>query len=306
MPVEAAPAIALPARPIPLAVVLLMVTLCACWGLAQVAIKVAGHGISPVFQSALRSAGSAVLVVGWCAFRRVPLFERDGTLIPGIVAGLMFGAEFVLIYIGIQYTEVSRGTLLLYMSPFVVAVGNHLFVPGDRLSAAKLAGMTVAFGGLLLVFAGDLGLPTAGQLAGDAMFALAAVVWGATTVVVKATRLSRARAEKTLLYQLAVSAAMLFAFAALRGEPGLYAPSPLVLLAIGYQIVIVAFVTYVAWFWLISIYPASKLASFTFLTPAFAVLFGGLLLDEPVTPLILAALALITAGIWLVNRPSAT
>ena len=297
-----APAVPL-ARPIALPTVLLIVLCCACWGLAQVAIKTANLGITPVFQSALRSGGSAILVLIWCWARRIPLFERDGTLIPGIVAGLLFAGEFFLIFIALQYTEVSRSTLLLYTSPFVVAIGTHFFVAGDRMTLPKLTGLIAAFGGLVLVFGGDIHAPSRQQVIGDVMMVGAAIVWGATTVVVKATKLSRASAEKTLLYQLVVSAVALFAYAGISGERGIFDPKPIVMLAIAYQIVIVAFISYMTWFWLITRYSASKLASFTFLTPAFAVLFGGLLLNERVTPLILGALAMIAVGIWLVNRP---
>ena len=63
-----------------------------------------------------------------------------------------------------------------------------------------------------------------------------------------------------------------------------------------------AFVTYLAWFWLVRHYPAPRLASFTFLAPLFGVAAGGLLLAEPMSPGLLVALALVATGIWLVNR----
>src|SRR5690349_24555946 len=107
-----------------------------------------------------------------------------------------------------------------------------------------------------------------------------------------------------LVYQLGVSALVLPAVSLLLGEPGFVRPSPLVLLSLAYQIAVVAFASYVAWFWLVSRYPASRLAAFSFLTPLFGVAFGGLLLGEPVGPVLLLAVALIAAGIYLVNRPS--
>src|SRR5436190_1457278 len=115
--------------------VLVVVGCCACWGVNQVAIKIANAGISPVLQVGLRSALALILVLAWSRARGVRMFERDRTLWPGIVAGLIFALEFVLMYLGLQHTTASRGVVLLYLAPFVVAFGAHYLVPGDRLTA---------------------------------------------------------------------------------------------------------------------------------------------------------------------------
>ncbi len=284
--------------------VLLLLLLCACWGLAQVAIKVANEGVSPVFQGGLRSLGAALLVLLWSAWRGVGLTRRDGTLGWGLAVGLLFGFEFCLYYAGMSLTTASRGVIFLYTSPFVVALGAHLFLKGDRLSGSKVIGLVAAFAGLIAAFADGLRFATARGLLGDGLCLAAAVLWGATTVMIKGSPLTRVAPEKTLLYQLGISALLLPALAWLLHEPGLFRPTPLVLLAIAYQIVIVAFASYVAWFWLMTRYPASQLATFTFMAPIFGVAFGGLLLGEPVGLTLVASVALIAAGIWLVNRPA--
>ncbi len=281
---------------------ILLVLLCACWGLNQVAVKVANAGISPSLQAGLRSIGGSVLVLLWAHARGIRLEWRDGTLAYGLAAGLLFSIEFFLIYAGLALTTAARGVLFLYTSPFVVALGAHFLLPGDRLTRTKLAGLVAAFGGLLVAFADGLRLPGWRELAGDLMCLAAAVIWGATTILIKRSPLARSRPEMILLYQLGVSALALPLFSFLLGEPGLVALDGLVLLSLAYQIVIVAFASYVAWFWLVTRYPASQLAAFSFLTPVFGVAFGGLLLHEPVSPALMAALLLIGAGIHLVNR----
>jgi drug/metabolite transporter (DMT)-like permease len=196
--------------------------------------------------------------------------------------------------------------LLIYLSPFVVAIGAHFLVPGDRVTRAKLTGLLAAFGGLILVFSGG---PAAHQahLAGDVLCVLGAVAWGSVTLLIKVTRLAHIAAEKILFYQLAVSALLLPPFALILGEHLPTAmPSTVVLAALAYQIVAVSFASYIAWFWLITQYAPSHLASFTFLTPASSVLFGGLLLHERVSRQIVLALLLIGGGIWLVNRGQKT
>ena len=285
--------------------ILVLVVLCASWGLQQVTVKIANRGISPVWQSGIRSAGSTLLLLIWMAVRRQPWMKRDGTFWYGIAAGILFSVEFLLIYWGLEFTNASRASIFLYLSPFVVAVGAHRYIPGERFRPVQGIGLCCAFAGILAAFRESLILPTNRMLLGDAMVAAAALFWGATTVLIKASPLAKIPPGKTLLYQLAVSAAILPLASVALGEPGIFRMTPLIALCLAYQAVWVAFVTYLAWFWLIRHYPASRIASFTFLTPLFGVLAGGVLLQEPITAWLLAALALVGTGIYLVNRPAA-
>jgi drug/metabolite transporter (DMT)-like permease len=286
-----------------LAMVLLTV-LSASWGLNQVAIKVANGGISPIFQAGLRSAGGTMLVFVWCLARGIPLFDRDRTLVAGLAAGALFAGEFTLVFTGLLYTSAARGVVLLYATPFFVALGAHLFIPGERMTLLRVAGLVAAFLGVCLAFADSLSLPAGNAILGDAMMLGAAALWAATTIVIKTTALARIAAEKTLLYQLAVSAALMFPLSLALGEPGVFAPSPLVLGALAYQTVWVVAITYVVWFWVMVRYPAAQMSAFTFLTPLFGVLFGALLLGERVGPYLIGALILVAVGIYLVNRPN--
>ena len=138
---------------------------------------------------------------------------------------------------------------------------------------------------------------------GDAFGVIAAALWAATTVVIRTTGLSRISASKTLFYQLAVSAAVLPVASVLLGEPGVMAVTPLIVVSLVYQGAIVAFASYLAWFWLLTRYLASRLSVFSFLTPLFGVAAGVLLLGEPVTATFLGAALLVGAGIFLVNTP---
>lgn len=284
------------------AATLLMVLLCACWGLNQVAIKLANAGISPMLQAGIRSFGAALLLWGWSGHRGVALLRRDGSLGLGILIGLLFGGEFIFLYWSLVFTAASRAVLFLYTAPFFVALGAHVFIPGERLRPRQALGLASAFAGTALAFGDALRLPSDRELLGDGMAFIAALLWGATTVVVKASRLARISPHKTLFYQLGVSALFLPALSWAAGERGVLAPTPLVLAMLAYQIVAVAFVSYLAWFWLIARYPAGRLASFSFLTPLFGLLAGALLLGEPVSPALAAALVLVAIGIYLVNR----
>ena len=282
----------------------LMVVLCSVWGLQQVAIKVANAGVSPVWQAGLRSLGATATILLWSWFRRVPLFEADRSLWPGLFAGLLFAGEFALIFIGLDYTPASRGVIFLYTAPFFVALGARWFLPGETMRRAQWGGMALAFTGVLLLFGEHLWKAVDQAWIGDLMILVAAMMWAATTLIVKGSALARAPAEKMLLYQLAISALILPGLSLALGEPGVFAPTPLIWANILFQAVGVAGISYLGWFWLIRHYPATRLSSFSFLTPVMGVLAGWLLLAESLTPVVFGALVLVGAGIWIANRPA--
>lgn len=282
----------------------LMVIFCTIWGIQQVAIKLASAGISPVWQAGLRSIGAAVLVWAWAGLRGVRLFERDLTLWPGLLAGLLFAGEFALLYWALEYTTASRGVIFLYTAPFMVAVGAVWLLPHEHMRRAQWVGMALAFVGVVVLFGENLLRPSGMAWLGDLMMFAAAVFWAATTLTVKASALGRVAPEKMLIYQLAVSALVLPLVALALGEPGVFAPTPTVWASLLFQTVVVATGSYIGWFWLIRHYPATRLSSFSFLTPVLGVVAGGVLLAEPLTPAVFIALGLVGVGIWIANRPA--
>jgi drug/metabolite transporter (DMT)-like permease len=281
-----------------------LVVCCFLWGLNQVAAKAALPEIGALWQAALRSTGAAALLWLWARARGISLFDRDGTLPGGLLAGALFAAEFFCIFVGLQFTTASRMVVFIYTSPFVVALGMPLISRAERLHAVQAIGLVLAFAGVASAFSEGFSQPAAGpqQWIGDALGVLAGILWGATTLAIRATKLTHASAEKTLFYQLAVSALLLLAGAAATAPPPLHALSPLAWGSLAFQVVVVSFASYLVWFWLIRHYPATRIASFTMLTPVFGLILGSLLLAEPITARLLIALATVAAGILLVNR----
>jgi drug/metabolite transporter (DMT)-like permease len=284
--------------------VLLLVGCCLLWGLNQVAAKVTLAEIPPLTQAAARSLGAALLVALWARWRGIALWQRDGSTRGGLLAGALFAVEFGCIFVGLQFTTASRMVVFIYLAPFVVALGMPFISRTERLSRRQVAGLLAAFGGVLWAFGEGFVHPAAGpqQWLGDALGIFAAVLWGLTTLVLRASRLSTAAPEKTLLWQLAVSGIALTVAARVGGESLAAMPSLNSLLPLAFQTVIVTFASYLVWFWLVRHYPATRLASFTLLTPIFGLLAGALLLHEPLTPRLLVALAAVALGIALVNR----
>lgn len=271
------------------------------WGLQQVAIKVALPSVPPLTQAAIRSLIATFLLLAWAHWRGIRLFGRDGTLAAGFVAGALFAGEFCFIYSGLAHSPASRLVVFVYLAPVLTALGLALFVPGERLSPIQWTGVLLAFAGLVTAFAEGFSAAGRATLLGDTFGIIAAVLWAATTVTVRATSLARVSAEKTLLYQLAVSAVLLPLAAWLLGERGVVRVDAVAVGSLLFQGVVIAFASYLAWFWLLTRYYAARLAVFSFLAPMFGVLFGVLLLGERMSSAFALAALMVGAGIGLVN-----
>jgi drug/metabolite transporter (DMT)-like permease len=281
----------------------LITLLCMLWGLQQVTIKIAAPDVSLVMQAGIRSLIATLSLAVWARIRGIALFDRDGTSLSGLAAGCLFAAEFVFIYGGLAYTTASRMVVFIYTTPCLTALMLPFFVPAERLHARQWLGVLLAFGGIVAAFAEGFTSAAGETLAGDLAGLIAAFFWASTIVLIRATRLARISATKTLFYQLAVSGVVLPIVSVGMGEPGVVRLAPFVVAILAYQSLIVAFASYLVWFWLLTRYFAARLAVFTFLTPLFGVLFGVVLLGERITPAFIAAAALVAAGIVLVNLP---
>jgi len=277
-----------------------MLLLTALWGFQQVTVKWIAADVSLVMQAGLRSIMATALLLAWARLRGLTLFGADGTARAGVVAGLLFAGEFVFIYAGLAHTNVSRMSVFIYLAPPLTALGLHLFVRSERLTVRQWTGVLVAFAGIVVAFAEGFGAGTATWV-GDLCGVIAALLWAATTVVIRATRLARATATKTLFYQLGISALVLPVASVMLGEKGITALTPLVAASLAYQGVIVAFASYLAWFWLLTRYLAAPLSVLSFLTPMFGMLAGVVFLSEPISAAFVAAALAVAAGIVLVN-----
>lgn len=280
----------------------LLLGCCLLWGFQQALAKATLAEVPPIFQVSIRLAGATALLWLWCQWRGVPLFQRDGSLRVGLLAGALFTAEFACIYLGLQYTTASRLTLFVYTSPFWVAVLVPLLVKTEHLSRLQWAGLMLAFGGVGLgVREGLMAEAPPLQWQGDLLALVAGMAWGLTTVTIRGTVLATVSAEKMLLYQVGVGAAVLPLLSLLLGETWSLQLSVFATTSLLVQTVAGAFASYLAWMWMLGRYPATKISVFVFLTPVFAMLSGALWLKEPVTLMLVAALALVAGGIVLVN-----
>lgn len=292
-----------PTDPLDLLAITLTVILCLSWGLNQVAVKLALPDVPPVIQATIRAAGATLLLTIWMLVRGVKFDFRDGTLKPGILIGLLFAFEYVLIYQGLLYTSASRSVVYLYTAPIFVVIGSRWFLPGERFTWLQWAGIALSFTGIVIAFGESSPFAKPEQALGNAMMVLAAIGAAGTTLVAKASSLCRASYEKTLFYQLAMAIPVSAFFSFLLGESMTSMPSSLSIASLIFQTAWVAFITFLIWYGLVQNYSANRLAALTFLTPLFGVAAGYLILDEPLSAGFLVAVGMVMLGTLLPRLP---
>jgi drug/metabolite transporter (DMT)-like permease len=255
-----------------------------------------------VFQAWLRLGGAALLTWLWCRARGIALFARDGTLGPGLLAGALFAAEFICIYLGLQHTGASRLTVFLYTAPFWVALLVPLKIRTERLHTAQWLGLALAFGAVAFALREGLLQGQGSTLRGDLLGLASGMFWGLTTVVIRGSTLTQIRAEKLLFYQVGVSAVVLPLLSLAIGEVWTWPPSGFAWASVLTQASVGGFLSFLVWMWLLGRYPATRMSSFVFFTPLFSLLFGALWLGETVTSGVLLAIAAVATGMVLMNR----
>jgi drug/metabolite transporter (DMT)-like permease len=270
-------------------------------GINQVLVKLVNAGLAPIAQAGLRSicALGPVLLYAWWTRKRLSV--SDGSLLPGILCGSLFAIEFMMMFTAFDYTSVSRATMLFYTMPFWLALAAHFFIPGERLTLLRTAGLALAISGVGWALAHNEHPATQYALFGDLLCIGGAMCWAGIALTARLTNLSKSSPEMQLVYQLAVSSVILLPVAALSG-PMLREFTPAIGAMFAFQVLVVVAFGFLMWFRVLAIYPASDMASFGFLTPLFGVAFGWLILGEKISWGFAGALALVCVGIVLVNR----
>ena len=276
-----------------------MVVFATLLALNQVVIKLTNGGFGPVFAAGARSVLALGVLFLWVALRHRKLSGLRATIGPGILLGGLFGIEFLLLFLALDMTTVSRTSIVFYSMPVWLAIVAHLVLPGETLSPKRIVGLGLAMVGVIWALF-DPHSRSAGNLIGDLLALLACFCWVGIALVIRLSSVSRLPAESQLFWQLSVSAVILCCAAPLFG-PLLREPNALHIAGLLSQAIFVASLGFLFWLYLMSIYPASDIAAFSFLSPVLSVGFGWALLGEPVGPGFLGALALVAVGVVLIN-----
>ena len=279
-----------------------LVSFSALLGLNQVLIKVVNAGLQPVFQAGLRSVCAFLPILLFALLTRKVISVRDGSLLPGLLAGVLFALEFTLLFVALDYTSVARASVLFYTKPIWVAVAAHFLIPGETLTLKRIVGLLLACAGVVAALAHNANPVSDRAFIGDMLCLVASTLWACIALLARLTPLSKSTPEMQLLYQLGVSAPILL-IASLAFGDWLREPTPIIWGIFAFQVLVVVCVGFLSWFWVLSIYPAADMAVYSFLAPVFGVLLGWLLLGESIGINVALALVLVSIGIALVNAP---
>lgn len=265
----------------------------------QVVIKLTTSGIAPAAQAGLRSVGAVIVLLIWAYARGIRFTVPRAALGWGILSGFLFAFEFLCLFLALDLTTVSRASIIFYTMPVWLALAAHFLLPGERLTRLRVLGLALAVLGVAIAM-GDRSNGQA-SLAGDILALLGTLGWAAVALMVRATPLAQTAPVTQLMFQVVISAPIMLVFAALSG-PMIRDFAPIHLLSLAFQSICIASLGFLSWFWLLTIYRASSVASFAFLAPVLSVILGWLVLGEHIGPLIWVALVMVATGIFLINR----
>ena len=270
-------------------------------GLNQVLVKLVNVGMHPVFQVALRSTLAIFPILIYCYIAKKKINFFDGSLFAGIIAGILFAIEFIFLFTALDYSTVTRVSLIFYTMPVCLTISAHFLIKNDKLSFNKILGLGIALLGLVLAIYEPISSYTSKQFYGDLYSLLASFCWAAIAIMLKSSRLTRAAPETQLLYQLIVSGIILLPISLLFNDFIREINTTLILI-FSFQVIVIMCLGFIGWLWVMSKYSASSTSSFAFLTPIFGVLFGWLIMGDIINIQIYLSLFLTCLGIYLINK----
>lgn len=268
-------------------------------GLNQTLVKIVNSGIHPLFQVGLRSILASIPVLLFCFIFKKKLSISDGSLVPGIICGSLFGIEFVLLFFALEYTSVARSSILFYSMPVWLGIAAHFLIKDEELNVKRVIGFVLSIVAIFIALFSKNKIGEGGLL-GDIFALLASFLWAGIVLIVRKTNLKRSSPEMQLLYQLIVSSILILPISIYFGY-FFRELNPLIISIFIFQFLVIVAAGFLTWFWVLSIYPASSMASFSFFAPIFGVMFGWIILKEEIGISIIISLLLVSVGIYLIN-----
>jgi len=269
----------------------------------QVVIKVSNDGFQPAFQAGMRSLGAIFLIWAWMRWKTQSVRLPRRLWLVGAWTGFLFAAEFICLFTALDLTSVARVSILFYSMPVWLGIFAHFLLPGEQLTTARALGLVLSMTGVTWAVL-ERDPATEGSMLGDVLAIIAALSWAGIALTVRLSRLREETPETQLFVQQLVAAPILIGFGLWVGQP-ITEPTTLHWAGIIYQTVIVAFAGFLLWFYLVAKYTASGVASFSFLSPVFAVFMGWGILDERIGTGTWGALIFVSIGLILINRKRA-
>jgi drug/metabolite transporter (DMT)-like permease len=243
--------------------------------------------------------GAAIAIWAWATGRLAGLRVAREEWRPMLMLALIFTAQIGSMNIGTSLTSAAHATILLNLYSVHTVVLSHFLIPGDRLTVRRVAGVVIAYTGIVVLFAGQAG-DSAASLLGDVIVFVSAFLL-AERLVYLARAVQQLDPVKLLLSQAAVGCALFMLGSALT-ETMPTAWTPRLVASIAYQGILIAGFNFVVNLWLLQRYRPSSLVPFFLTQPLFGVVAAALLTGDPLTAELLVACVAVAIGMGLTTR----
>ncbi len=272
-------------------------------GINHVIIKIVNNGIQPIFFCGLRSVIAAIFIILWMKYKKMPIQFPNSEWKIGVLAGVIFAIEFLFLFLALDYTTVVRNSIIYYSMPLWLSLLAHFLLPEESMTKLKLIGLILAFSGVVWAILSKDSDDRPYTLLGDLCALGGAIGWAGIILLARGSSFAQIKPEMQLLWMTLISGPLLMIASLFFGD--LIREIQFIhIVGLLFQSIVVVAIGFIFWLWLLSIYPASGVASFAFLTPIFGMAFGWLFLNEQLTGNILIAALLVVIGIFLINKPS--
>jgi drug/metabolite transporter (DMT)-like permease len=271
------------------------------WGANTVVIKMGLEDAPPLRLAWMRFVVGGVVIClwAWATGRFVGFRIEPDEWRPLTVLGLLFSVQMTATNVGTWLTSASHASVLLNLYAVHTVVLAHFLIPGDRLTVRKLAGVIIAYSGIVLLGMRQVtrGSPT---LVGDVIVTVAGVLLAERTIYL-ARAVQRLDPVKLLLTQAVVGTALFVVVSALV-EPAQTRWSLRLASSLAYQGVLISGFNFVVNLALLRRYRPSALSAFFLTQPIFGVIAAALVAGDPLTVDLLVACAAVAVGIGLTSR----
>lgn len=276
---------------------------CVVWGTTYLGIRIAIETIPPLLLTGTRytMAGAIMLIAARMRGETLPRDRRTiGNLV--LIGLLMVGVGNLAVVIAEQWVPSGMAALLVATAPFWAVLIERLHANGERIDARSAVGMIVGFGGVAL-------LVTPGGQAGhfDSHFILGAIVVQLGSI---GWQWGTARAKYTIRgvpfftsigMQMFFGGVIIDVIGLAIGEASHFVMNVRTGTALVYLAIFGSVIAYSAYIYAVGHLPTTQMSLYAYVNPLVAVVLGGLVLDEKLTPTSIVAMVVILVGVAIVQ-----
>lgn len=280
---------------------LLLLLLALLWGGNVVAIKLGLTGAPPYASAAIRFGVALPFITIWARIRGTRLIPYRRELARLLLFASVFVIQIILLNLGVQRSTSGRAIVLFHAYPVFVAVISHFVVPGDKLSKGKIAGLSLAFAGIVVVFGIDAFDPSGRSFIGDTLVFASGVTLAVLVVMI--SQFGQEIEPLRLIAAEMVFGVPAFVLGSILFERGVrWSLSVISMVSFGYQALVISVFCFIALYTVLRSNSPSRASVAFFTSPLWGVFLGFIVFGENVSPSLITGAVLVAAGIFVSNR----